>query len=169
MNTLTLIKKQIHKAAALHDAQISHTAYRGVEYDQRNVESKRLMALSAIAGGFIASESILCLSLMMTWIKIQEARSRSNIAFLTYRGVHYAKWVNLHEYLGDNCYWNRYIIGGLRPSFFYVKWIKRNFLWTEQFSKVSLRTLKALILELEAEVFADKDAYTKPRRSTTIP
>lgn len=32
MNTLTLIKKQIEKAARLHDAQISHTAYRGVNY-----------------------------------------------------------------------------------------------------------------------------------------
>ena len=40
MNTLTLIKKQIEKAAAIHDAQITHTAYRGVEYDQRCVESK---------------------------------------------------------------------------------------------------------------------------------
>ena len=33
MNTLQMIKKQIDKASALHDAQISHTAYRGVEYD----------------------------------------------------------------------------------------------------------------------------------------
>ena len=33
MNTLTLIKKQIQKQAALHDAQISHTAYRGVVYE----------------------------------------------------------------------------------------------------------------------------------------
>ena len=33
MNTLNLIKKQINKASALHDAQISHTAYRGVEYN----------------------------------------------------------------------------------------------------------------------------------------
>lgn len=33
MNTLNIIKKQIVKAAALHDAQISHTAYRGVEYN----------------------------------------------------------------------------------------------------------------------------------------
>ena len=33
MNTLTLIKKQIQKAAALHDAQITHTAYRGVQYE----------------------------------------------------------------------------------------------------------------------------------------
>jgi hypothetical protein len=33
MNTLTIIKKQIKKAAALHDAQIMHTAYRGVEYN----------------------------------------------------------------------------------------------------------------------------------------
>ena len=40
MNTLNLIKKQIEKAAALHDAQISHAAYRGVEYDTRCVESK---------------------------------------------------------------------------------------------------------------------------------
>ena len=40
MNTLTLIKKQIQKAAALHDAQITHTAYRGVDYEKRNVESK---------------------------------------------------------------------------------------------------------------------------------
>ena len=40
MNTLTLIKKQIEKQARLHDAQSSHTAYRGVAYDQRCVESK---------------------------------------------------------------------------------------------------------------------------------
>ena len=33
MNTLNLIKKQIDKAAALHDAQITHTAYRGVKYE----------------------------------------------------------------------------------------------------------------------------------------
>ena len=31
MNTLTLIKKQINKAAALHDAQIHVTKYRGVD------------------------------------------------------------------------------------------------------------------------------------------
>jgi len=40
LNTLNLIKKQINKAAALHDAQIANTAYRGVEYDTRCVESK---------------------------------------------------------------------------------------------------------------------------------
>ena len=33
MNTLTLIKKQIQKAAALHDAQITHTSYRGVKFE----------------------------------------------------------------------------------------------------------------------------------------
>jgi hypothetical protein len=32
MNTLTLIKKQIEKAARLHDAQLMHTTYRGVTY-----------------------------------------------------------------------------------------------------------------------------------------
>ena len=40
MNTLNLIRKQINKASALHDAQITHTSYRGVEYDTRCVESK---------------------------------------------------------------------------------------------------------------------------------
>jgi hypothetical protein len=33
MNTLTIIKKQIEKAAALHDAQIAMTSYRGVKYE----------------------------------------------------------------------------------------------------------------------------------------
>ena len=33
MNTLTIIKRQIQKASALHDAQITHTAYRGVAYE----------------------------------------------------------------------------------------------------------------------------------------
>ena len=40
MNTLNIIKKQIEKASALHDAQITHVAYRGVQYDQRCVEGK---------------------------------------------------------------------------------------------------------------------------------
>ena len=31
MNTLQIIKKQIKKASALHDAQIAHTVYRGVK------------------------------------------------------------------------------------------------------------------------------------------
>ena len=33
MNTLTLIKNQIEKAARLHEAQIANTAYRGVKYE----------------------------------------------------------------------------------------------------------------------------------------
>lgn len=40
MNTLNIIKKQIKKAAAVHDARISHTTYRGIAYDTRCVESK---------------------------------------------------------------------------------------------------------------------------------
>ena len=35
MNTLSLIKKQINKASALHDAQITHTAYRGIKCEFR--------------------------------------------------------------------------------------------------------------------------------------
>ena len=35
MNTLTPIKKQIEKQSALHDAQITHTAYRGVKCEVR--------------------------------------------------------------------------------------------------------------------------------------
>ena len=37
MNTLNMIRRQLNKAAALHDAQINHTTYRGVEYDTRCV------------------------------------------------------------------------------------------------------------------------------------
>ena len=33
MNTLNLIKKQIEKASAVHDAQIAMTSYRGVKYE----------------------------------------------------------------------------------------------------------------------------------------
>ena len=40
MNTLLLIKKQIEKASAIHDAQITHTAYRGVDYDVNCTEQK---------------------------------------------------------------------------------------------------------------------------------
>ena len=40
MNTLNLIKKQIDKASALHNAQILHTTYRGVEYITKCVEAK---------------------------------------------------------------------------------------------------------------------------------
>jgi len=38
MNTLTLIKKQIKKANALHDAQVLHTSYRGVKYECKQGE-----------------------------------------------------------------------------------------------------------------------------------
>ena len=40
MNTLNIIKKQINKASALHDARIAMTTYRGVEYSTRCVENK---------------------------------------------------------------------------------------------------------------------------------
>ena len=48
MNTLQLIKKQINKASAVHDAQITHTAYRGVKCEVRKAP-RRLTAPSAIA------------------------------------------------------------------------------------------------------------------------
>ena len=35
MNTLNLIKKQINKAAAIHDAQITHTPDRGEKREVR--------------------------------------------------------------------------------------------------------------------------------------
>lgn len=40
MNTLNLIRKQIKKAAAVHDAQVLHTVYRGVEYNVNCAEQK---------------------------------------------------------------------------------------------------------------------------------
>ena len=57
MNTLNLIKKQINKASALHDAQISHTAYRGVELECKLCLSIRMpMAPIAIVDTSTASE-----------------------------------------------------------------------------------------------------------------
>ena len=38
MNTLNLIRKQIKKASALHDAQITHTVYRGIVTNKYKVE-----------------------------------------------------------------------------------------------------------------------------------
>ena len=38
MNTLTIIKNQIEKAAALHDAQINITKYRGVDCAVKQVK-----------------------------------------------------------------------------------------------------------------------------------
>ena len=35
MNTLTIIKKQLEKASALHDAHIAMTTYRGVKYERK--------------------------------------------------------------------------------------------------------------------------------------
>ena len=40
MNTLQLIKTQIQKQSALHDAQIFHTAYRGCEFKVGSHEAK---------------------------------------------------------------------------------------------------------------------------------
>lgn len=40
MNTLLMIKNQLNKANALHDAQILHTAYRGIEYNVCGHEPK---------------------------------------------------------------------------------------------------------------------------------
>ena len=40
MNTLTLIKKQIDKAARLHDAQITLTKYRGVECEVHKADEE---------------------------------------------------------------------------------------------------------------------------------
>ena len=48
MNTLQIIKKQINKASAVHDAQITHTAYRGVKCEVRNQQVRSLTAPSAI-------------------------------------------------------------------------------------------------------------------------
>ena len=48
MNTLQLIKKQINKASAVHDAQITHTAYRGVKCEVRKSQQESLTAPSAI-------------------------------------------------------------------------------------------------------------------------
>ena len=56
MNTLTLIKKQIDKAAALHDAQINITKYRGVDCAVKT-SKRKLTAPSAIVVAPTPSEA----------------------------------------------------------------------------------------------------------------
>ena len=58
MNTLSLIKKQIEKAAALHDAQIAMTSYRGVKYEcQQGAEEVRALAAESVLQSNINTES----------------------------------------------------------------------------------------------------------------
>jgi len=40
MNTLNMIRRQIKKASALHDAQIHMTSYRGVKYECQQREGE---------------------------------------------------------------------------------------------------------------------------------
>ena len=49
MNTLNLIKKQIEKAAALHDAQISMTSYRGVKFECKQSDADEVHSTFVIA------------------------------------------------------------------------------------------------------------------------
>ena len=58
---------------------------------------------------------------------------------------------------------------GFTPPLFLCIMDKTQFSMDRAVLKGLVRTLKALILELEAEVFADKDAYTKPRENYDDP
>ena len=40
MNTLTIIKNHIEKSARLHNAQIAHTSYRGIDYQCKQGEGE---------------------------------------------------------------------------------------------------------------------------------
>ena len=73
MNTLQIIKKQINKASAVHDAQITHTAYRGVKCEVHQ-PVKSLTALSAIAVVLVSD---------MGALQITGIVSLSSVAFLS--------------------------------------------------------------------------------------
>ena len=64
---------------------------------------------------------------------------------------------------------NRYTIGRVDSFLFLCKIVKTLFFMDRAVLKGLVRTLKALILELEAEVFADKELYTKPRENYDDP
>ena len=76
MNTLTLIKKQIEKAAALHDAQIAMTTYRGVKYECQQGAEEVHTVLSAIVVTLTLSEAI------MQAIQVASLGSILSVAFL---------------------------------------------------------------------------------------
>ena len=87
MNTLTLIKKQIEKAAALHDAQIAMTTYRGVSMSANKVLTKYTV-LSAIVVTLTLSEAI------MQALQVASLGSIVSIAFL---GLLYGELTLLHK------------------------------------------------------------------------
>ena len=58
MNTLTLIKKQIDKAAALHDAQINITKYRGVDAKVCMRQVRKLTAPTATVDALTSSDCV---------------------------------------------------------------------------------------------------------------
>ena len=64
MNTLNLIKKQINKAAALHDAQINHTAYRGIVTKVTNVKPNE------VHGKFTYRVNLPCTSFGLTFVTL---------------------------------------------------------------------------------------------------
>ena len=87
MNTLTLIKKQIDKAAALHDAQINITKYRGVDCAKFIRQVRKLTAPTAIVVAHTSSE-------VMEALQIAGIVSLSSVAFL---GFIYGELVLLHR------------------------------------------------------------------------
>jgi len=68
MNTLSMIKKQIDKQSALHNAQISHTAYRGVAYDV-NCDAIKETHGTYCYRGHVYNKWITTHIMMMIWTK----------------------------------------------------------------------------------------------------
>ena len=83
MNTLNIIRKQIDKAAALHDAQIAMTTYRGVKFECKSGEVDEVHGTFCYRGlltisdmqilqitGFVTLFSVAFISLIYGEIKI---------------------------------------------------------------------------------------------------
>ena len=87
MNTLTLIRKQIQKAAAVHDAQITHTAYRVLSMISVVLRTKSLM-------GLLLSQSHLHQVIAMGALQVVGLTSLACVAFI---GMIYGELLLLHR------------------------------------------------------------------------
>ena len=90
LNTLNIIKKQINKERLpLRDAQIGHTAYRGVDYDVIVQHQKKFTVLSATVVTFHNSEGV------MQALQVAGFGTLFSIVFI---GLLYGELILLHKF-----------------------------------------------------------------------
>ena len=96
MNTLTLIKKQIEKAAALHDAQIAMTSYRGVKFECKQGDADEVHGTFCYRGHTYQKWGVMDKSYVYHYDDMDKDSRPPACYQLTYRGVTYWSCYRIH-------------------------------------------------------------------------